>query len=549
VARGPLLIGRAPDCDLVLHHDSVSRHHARISRSRDGWRISDLRSKNGVKVNNCKAARARLDDGDRIDLGAMRIYVSIGPAPDTTPTRVIFEESRDPLAHSHRIDMEELYSLISRNGCGADVSRTALAAEEIERAGKALASLFERDGDEAGRDADLAVERVGLLRLFSEASEALLTGESLDEILDRILALVFRNLPAERGVICLYDEQTDTREPKVMRTLEGVPDEPIVISSNIVNEVLQRRQSLLVRDTELDERFAAADSVAAMRIRTAICAPLYRDGRVVGFIYVDRQGPKRPFEIEHLQTLSTLAVLSAVAVEQASLRDEVRRERQIRARLSRYSSPALVERLIQTPGLSKPGMAADESEVSVLFGDFAGFTAMAECMAPAEVVRLLNHAFERLTETVFDLDGTLDKFRGDGMMAFFGAPLPLSDHAERAVEAALRMLEMLEEINQYAPASQRLAMRIGINSGPAVVGDIGSSQRKDYTVIGDTVNIASHLESFVALPGQVVIGHETHTRLGDRFRCRSLEEVHLKGKRQVVHPHLVLGRREPREVG
>jgi adenylate cyclase len=130
------------------------------------------------------------------------------------------------------------------------------------------------------------------------------------------------------------------------------------------------------------------------------------------------------------------------------------------------------------------------------------------------------------------------------MMAFFGAPLYLPDHAERAVEAALRMQEMLEYWNECSPQARRLAMRIGINSGPVVVGDIGSPQRKDYTVIGDVVNTASRLESVVAEAGQVVIGHETRRRLGAAFECRALEEVRLRGKRQAVHPYLVLGRTE-----
>ncbi len=544
VGEDPLLIGRAQNCDLMLQHESVSRHHARVSRSGHGWAITDLDSKNGIKINTFRTTHQSLNDGDRIDLGTVRLQVSIGPASSTSPTRVVFEDSQEPRLQTEFIDMGQLDSLLSQSDAASEPTRTALAPVEDDRAEEPLPGMAPRGRTNTRQSGSVWAEHLGPLRLFSEASEVLLAGASLDETLEQILALVFNNLPAQRGVICLHDEETGTSEPKVMRTREGGADDPIVISTHIANDVIEHKQSLLVRDAPRDERYGGADSIIRLKIRTAMCAPLYRDGRVAGFIYVDRQRPDRPFEIEHLQALSTIAVLSAVAVEQATLRDGIRHEQESRARLSRYSSPAVVERIVQATGMAELAMVADEGEVSVLFADLTGFTSMAERMAPAEVVQVLNQVFERFTEAVFALDGTLDKFRGDGMMAFFGAPLQLPDHAERAVEAALRMQDMLEEWNRYAPDGRRLAMRIGINSGVVVVGDIGSPQRKDYTVIGDAVNIASRLESFVAEPGQVVIGHETRQRLGKAFQCRALEKVRLRGKRQVVRPHLVLGRSE-----
>jgi adenylate cyclase len=160
-------------------------------------------------------------------------------------------------------------------------------------------------------------------------------------------------------------------------------------------------------------------------------------------------------------------------------------------------------------------------------------------LPPSEVILILNEVFERLTSTVFELEGTLDKFRGDGMMAFFGAPLAMSDHAERAVEAALRMQESLASLNTARDGVRPIQMRIGVNSGSVVVGDIGSPQRKDYTVIGDVVNIASRLESSVAKPGQVIIGEATWVAAQHAFRCDPLEEVRLKGKQKSVRPYWV----------
>jgi adenylate cyclase len=527
VGDDPIRIGRAPSCDLMLGHESVSREHAEISRNASGWAVADLGSKNGLKINTYKTRGQQLQDGDCVNIGTAKLWIDIGPTRPTGRARVVFQQESQG-RRAEVLDMGRLDSLFMSS---PDMSFSDLRSDDSS-APRDMSSLI-----------DLPVsldEPTGLLGVFSQAAEALLTCDTLDETLERILELVFNNLAAERGVICLYDEETDTTEPKVMRTREGIPAEPIVISTNIANDCIKQRQSLLVRDANIDSRFGGADSIIAMRIRSAMCAPLYRDGRVVGFVYVDQQSELHSFTAAQLQTLSTLAILSAVAVEQASLRDSVRREQEIRSRLARYSSPAVVDQIIAGPGVSQRGMVAEEGDVTVLFADITGFTTLAERMHPKDVVEVLNQIFERLTRAVFEFEGTLDKFRGDGMMAFFGAPLPMPDHAGRAVECALRMQERLAEFNAEATAERSFTMRIGINSGAVVVGDIGSPQRKDYTVIGDVVNTASRIESAVAKPGQVVLGHATYERIGSEFECQALEEVFVKGKRDRVRPYLAV---------
>ncbi|HPG27024.1 MAG TPA: adenylate/guanylate cyclase domain-containing protein [Myxococcota bacterium] len=525
----PIVIGRAPDSDLLLQHESISRQHARIARQDDGWVIRDLGSKNGSRVNTFHVTEQVLRHGDRLDLGTIRMYVEIGPASKASRARVIFEEKRRPAGHTEVLHLEGLDRLLQ--AAGGELAGSAATLQDS----KGLSDL----GGEVARTPEARGE---LLRLVSESAESLLSGTTLPDTLERILSLVFANIPADRGVICLYDPQSESIEPMAMRNREGVPDVPMEISTNITGAAIEQKQAILIKDTTVDERFGAAESVIMMDIHSAMCAPLLREGKVSGYVYVDRQASSHPFEMTQLQALGIVALLAAIAVEQAALRDDIRREQERRGRLARYSSPAVVERILEGSLAGAGGMVAEESEVSVLFADLTGFTTMAERLPASEVVQVLNQVFERLTAAVFDQDGTLDKFRGDGMMAFFGAPIAMADHAVRAVEAALRMQDALTAVNRTRPDDRPIQMRIGVNSGNVVVGDIGSPQRKDYTVIGDVVNIASRLESAVAKPGQIVIGEATWAAAHHAFLCEPLAEVRLKGKQKTVRPYVVVGR-------
>jgi adenylate cyclase len=179
-------------------------------------------------------------------------------------------------------------------------------------------------------------------------------------------------------------------------------------------------------------------------------------------------------------------------------------------------------------------------EVSVLFADIVGFTTMSEKMSPATVALLLNDYLSRMTEVIFKFEGTLDKYIGDAIMAVFGAPLDMPDHAERAIRAALEMRERLEEFNIERKEGPTLKIRIGINSGKVVAGEIGSINKKEYTVLGDTVNTASRLESSVAKPMMIVIGENTQAVVRDQFEFRSLGKATLKGKENEVEVYEVL---------
>jgi adenylate cyclase len=264
-----------------------------------------------------------------------------------------------------------------------------------------------------------------------------------------------------------------------------------------------------------------------------MCAPLWHGERdVIGVVYVDASLTQR-FSATDLDLLTALANFAAVAIEQARLTARVNEEIRRRERLQRYHSAAVVNRIFEAGADIDTPFFAQERDVSVLFADIAGFTALSETLTPAQTAVLLNGFFERMADAIFEHEGTLDKFIGDAVMTVFGAPLDQPDHAVRAVRTAHSMQKALARLNAES-SSVPLQIRIGIHSGMARAGDIGSVRRREYTVLGDVVNTASRLESTVAKPGQIIISKATRERLDDTFSVKPLGPVTLRGRHEPV---------------
>jgi adenylate cyclase len=203
---------------------------------------------------------------------------------------------------------------------------------------------------------------------------------------------------------------------------------------------------------------------------------------------------------------------------------------------------AIVSMALEDPDLIQPG--GRQMEISVLFADIRGFTTISENLSPSEVVGILNQYLDSMEEEVFKQGGTLDKYTGDGMMVLFGAPLEQPDHARRAVRAALGMQQTAAEVSrQRGDVQWKVAYGIGITTGPAVVGHIGSKRRLDYTAIGDTVNLAARLEG-KAPPGTILINQATYEAVKDIAVVEELEPMLVKGKARPVTVYKVVGLQE-----
>jgi adenylate cyclase len=212
---------------------------------------------------------------------------------------------------------------------------------------------------------------------------------------------------------------------------------------------------------------------------------------------------------------------------------EERRRGQINDLFSRYVSAEIAQKIVEAFDKGQLELGGEEREITVLFADVRGFTTLSEGLTPPEVVHILNIFLEQMTSIVMQYGGAINKYIGDNMMAFWNAPYNQEDHAWLATQAALGMLEAIHKVNATGQFSAPVQFGIGINTGPVVVGNVGSQRRLEYTPIGDTVNVASRLCG-VAPGGVCYIGARTRELLGDRVKPTDVLHLKLKGKAEPV---------------
>src|ERR1043166_2141881 len=505
----PLItVGRGNANDLVRNDGGVSRFHAVIKLRDNSIFVADRGSTNGIVLNDQKISKeTELKDGDVALVGLYRLrlenvddkglQVRRGEWPSTLDNIMRDRPQQPVLPRSSDTHSNELTDLAGR-------------VKKLERENYLLTVLY-------------------------EAGKALNSKLALEHICEQVISLACLIEGVERGFVMLFDERGEVARQTEVRYRDPASAESrpqIILSSSVLELIRKERQPILIDDVSADERFSGSESLKISGLRSAMCAPLVGKEQLFGVLYVDNLEKASAFTQDELNVFALVAAQAGAAIDNAIAHEKIAQQSLQRSALERFLSPEVVEMVVANPDIRLGGV---NQEVTVMFADIRGFTTMSETMEPGRVVEILNEYFTRVTDVIFDNGGTLDKYIGDAVMAVFGAPISKGNDAAAAVNSAMQIQRLLVELNRDAAAREWPELRggIGINTGNAIAGNIGSPRRLDYTVVGDAVNTAQRLMTNAA-GGQILISESTARKMDKTFDLDRLPELKVKGRSEAV---------------
>jgi adenylate cyclase len=516
-----ITIGRSKDNHIVLFDHTASRRHAKVRKTPDGYLLMDLDSHNGTHVNGSRVTNRILRHNDLVEIGTsvLSFQYELGDEDEPTADAAVEGEGETPkdphdaptqIAIRHDENAQDLIASIR--------SQAPLDEEE-------LLSEVETEEKETSQISLLNLAKSNkILYVLYLVTRTLLATTQQDQLLRTILDLVFQVMDSDFGFIVLRDPVDGKVVPKVIKHKRDSKKAAgaLRLQQATLDRVMNEKLSLLTSD------------LVGGKVHTSMSVPLWRKEDVIGMIQLESHHSSRAFTKPDLDLLTTICNQMAVVLEQANLMEKVRREELMRSRLERFHSPEIVDLIISGESQDEGAMLSPkEKEVTILFVDIVNFTPLSERLSPKEVSQLLNQFFREMNDIIFAYRGTLDKYMGDAIMAIFGAPIEREDDADRAIHAALEMRRALLKMNETMEPDRIFDIRIGINSGRVVAGNLGSPKRMDYTVIGDVVNTASRLEK-IAQPNQILIGESTYNAVKGSFHIQKVGKKRVKGKSRAV---------------
>src|SRR3972149_3672993 len=376
--------------------------------------------------------------------------------------------------------------------------------------------------------------RIFYLKTLYDLSQEIGFLRGPSEIIKNLLMMIIGTFGASSGFILLADVGRGKIEAFTQRSMvkNSIDAFSQMVESGYFKELnkISGIQILEERDEiQGEERQKIFDLLFSYNIKAWI--PFNINENLRGGIGLGDKLSGDSYTTDDQELLSTMAHQGVVAITNSMLVEQMKKDESVRANLARYLSPQIVEQIIKKN--MQVNLGGDRKVVTVLFSDIRNFIRISETLPPDQLTRLLNEYFTEMARIIFENQGSLDKYIGDAIVAVFGSLIELENPAQSAVRAAIQMMERMPVLNERWVRHYELKMDIGIgiNTGEVFLGNVGSPERMEFTVIGDTVNVASRL-SDLAQPGQILITRNTFACLGPDILCRDIPTVVVKGKKE-----------------
>jgi len=373
------------------------------------------------------------------------------------------------------------------------------------------------------REVDFGMRDHLLYELARDLSSSLELREVLRKVMDRVITL----MKASRGFIVLVDTSSGILSVEMSGgEADAEKSRHFLGSRTVIEQVVRTGQAVVSTDATLDERFKGHQSVILQNLRSIIAVPLVTKGKVIGAVYVDNPFRASIFEEDDKEFLQAISDLAAIAIDNAR---QYQKSEFLRRLFELHVNKQVTDYVLERSDPENFLLAGERREVTMLNSDIAGFSSLSQSMDAQELVRFLNDYFSRMIEVVLEHGGNIDKFQGDGMLVVFGAPNPMTDHAQRALAAAQAMIREIDRLNRELvdDGKPAISVGIGLDTGEVVAGHVGSTRRLEFTLIGVPVNNSTYLSK--VRPAKVLMSETTRGSLPDGVEVMDYEPLQLKG--------------------
>ena len=353
--------------------------------------------------------------------------------------------------------------------------------------------------------------------LMYQISERLNTVMNLSDCLEEIAFLMKQAMGADKCKVILK-EQFDEMEDF------GFP-------STLAQSAITEKSAVVIPDMAQSDAAQDSESATLLKIKSALCVPIMSENEIIGLIYMYKSRPdSRPFTNTDLQVAIAISHQAALTIQRVNLLNKVQQEQSLRQMFQRFVSPQEVDYVLRDYDLHGTLPGLKERKISVLFADIADSTGLAEAMGAQEFGKMLNNYYLGITDIIFGNNGVV-RYLGDGVLSVFGMSDEKKNHKLKAVESGIAILNRMKNIS--SEFDQPINLRLSVKSGRAVVGYVGTSERVEFTVLRDMVNVAKGMNPF-ADPNSIVVGEEVYKSLSNDFNMAKLDSIIVKGRKGQV---------------